>query len=312
MQTIAISLGGYQGPSSINTRAAARFGELLKQRLRDEISFELKGDIHAFGRSSSELPDMVASGELSACYISTLRFAAWVPELKIFELPFVVRDRSTVIGALEGPLGARLRERMHERSPFRVLGFWDNGFRHVTNKVRPIRTPHDCKGIRIRTQKSALIGEALSAMGFEPTGTDIKDFVDTITSDRFDAQENPLTNIFHFSVQRYHRYITLTGHIFGASLLVCNAEQYRGWPADVQQAVDEAGREASRFQRALAASEDEDVLKKIDPRENELIRLTPEEHAAFRKAAEPVIAKHRGAFDSRLLACLDGDRSEAS
>jgi TRAP-type transport system periplasmic protein len=304
MQRITISLGGYQGPSSINTRAAAHFGKRLQERVGDRVSFELKGDIHLFGRMSSELPALVESGELSACYISTLRFASWVPELAIFELPFVVRDRPTVIGALEGPLGAYFRQRMHERSPYRVLGFWDNGFRHVTNKVRPIRTPADCKGIRIRTQKSALIGEALSAMGFEPTGTDIKDFVDNIAGDRFDAQENPLTNIFHFGVQRHHRYITLTGHIFGASLLVCNAAQYRGWPGDVRQAVDEAGDEASTFQRALAASEDEDVLAKIDPRENELIRLTADEHAAFRKAVEPVLAKHRGEFDPKLFEYL--------
>jgi TRAP-type C4-dicarboxylate transport system substrate-binding protein len=301
MQTIPISLGGYQGPSSINTRAAAHFGERLEQRLGDRISFELRGDIHLFGHMSSELPALVERGELTACYISTLRFASWVPELKIFELPFVVRDRPTVVGALEGPLGAYFRQRMHERSPYRVLGFWDNGFRHVTNKVRPIRTPADCRGIRIRTQKSALIGEALSAMGFEPTGTDIKDFVDNIAGDRFDAQENPLTNIFHFGVQRYHRYITLTGHIFGASMLVCNAEQYRSWPPEVREAVEEAGAEASRFQRALAASEDEDVLKKIDPRENELIQLTDDEHAAFRKAVEPVLAKHRSEFDPRLF-----------
>jgi TRAP-type transport system periplasmic protein len=278
MQPVAISIGGYQGPSSINTRAAARFGELLNERLGEGVAFELKGDIHLYGRMSSELPAMVASGELSACYISTLRFAQWVRELEIFELPFVVRDRPTVIAALEGPLGEHFRARMHEHSPYRVLGFWDNGFRHVTNKVRPIRTPADCK--------------------------DIKDFVDAIETDRFHAQENPLTNIFHFHVQRYHRYITLTGHIFGASLLVCNAEQYRGWPADVQKAVDEAGAEASRLQRALAASEDEDVLKKIDPRENELIRLTSDEHAAFRRAVEPVIARHRGKFDPKLFEYL--------
>jgi len=301
MQPIRISLGGYQGPSSINTRAAARFGEILTQRLGDRVSFELKGDIHEFGRKSGELPAMVASGELSACYISTLRFTSWVPQLKIFELPFVVRDRPTVTRALDGELGTLFRERLHERSPFRVLGFWDNGIRHVTNKVRPLRAPADCTGIRIRTQVSPLIGEALAAIGFQPMGTEIKEFVDQIATDRFDAQENPLTNIFHFGVQRYHRYITLTGHIFGASAFVCNAEHYRTWPAPVQEAVDAAGREATQLQRSLAASEDEDILARIDPRDNELIRLTPDEHAAFRKAAEPVLAKHRSEFEPRLF-----------
>ena len=304
MQSIRISLGGYQGPSSINTRAAARFGEVLGQRLGDRVSFELKSDIHDFGRSSGELPVMVASGELSACYISTLRFTSWAPQLAMFELPFVVRDRPTVIRALDTELGRVFSERLHERSPFRVLGFWDNGIRHVTNKVRRIRTPGDCKGIRIRHQVSGLIGEALAAIGFEPIGTDIKDFVDHIATDRFDAQENPLTNIFHFGVQRYHRYITLTGHIFGVSAFVCNAEQYRAWPADVRDAVDIAGHEATQLQRTLAASEDEDILTRIDPRENELIRLTRDEHAAFRKAVEPVVAKHRGKFEPRLFEYL--------
>ena len=304
MQSIRISLGGYQGPSSINTRAAARFGEVLGQRLGDRVSFELKSDIHDFGRSSGDLPVMVASGELSACYISTLRFTSWAPQLAMFELPFVVRDRPTVIRALDTELGRVFSERLHERSPFRVLGFWDNGIRHVTNKVRPIRTPGDCKGIRIRHQVSGLIGEALAAIGFEPIGTDIKDFVDHIATDRFDAQENPLTNIFHFGVQRYHRYITLTGHIFGVSAFVCNAEQYRAWPADVRDAVDIAAHEATQLQRTLAASEDEDILTRIDPRENELIRLTRDEHAAFRKAVEPVVAKHRGKFEPRLFEYL--------
>jgi TRAP-type C4-dicarboxylate transport system substrate-binding protein len=304
MQPIRISLGGYQGPSSINTRAAARFGEVLGQRLGDRVSFELKSDIHDFGRSSGELPVMVASGELSACYISTLRFTSWAPQLAIFELPFVVRDRPTVIRALDTELGRVFSERLHERSPFRVLGFWDNGIRHVTNKVRRIGTPGDCKGIRIRHQVSGLIGEALAAIGFEPIGTDIKDFVDHIATDRFDAQENPLTNIFHFGVQRYHRYITLTGHIFGVSAFVCNAEQYRAWPADVRDAVDIAAHEATQLQRTLAASEDEDILTRIDPRENELIRLTCDEHAAFRKAVEPVVAKHRGKFEPRLFEYL--------
>jgi TRAP-type transport system periplasmic protein len=216
----------------------------------------------------------------------------------------VVRDRPTVIRALDAELGRLFSERLHERSPFRVLGFWDNGIRHVTNKVRRIRTPGDCKGIRIRHQVSGLIGEALAAIGFEPIGTDIKDFVDHIATDRFDAQENPLTNIFHFGVQRYHRYITLTGHIFGVSAFVCNAEQYRAWPADVRDAVDIAGHEATQLQRTLAASEDEDILTRIDPRENELICLTADEHAAFRKAVEPVVAKHRGAFEPRLFEYL--------
>ena len=304
MKSIELKLGGYQGPTSINTRSAVRFGEALKARIGERVTFELIGSVLALGRSSGDLPHMVESGELSMCYMSSVRFASVVPELKILELPFVVRDRETAIKALDGDLGAIFTRAMHERTPFRVLGFWDNGFRHVTNRVRPIRKPEDCSRIRIRTQMSELHAEALGAIGFEPIPVDIKEFVDQIATDRFQAQENPLTNTFHFGVHRYHRYVTLTGHLFGASVFVCNAKLYDGWPADVQAAVDHAAREATALQRKLAAEEDEQVLKQLNPRDNEVIHLTPAEHDAFVKAVEPVRARHSADLDPRLVEYL--------
>ena len=301
MDPIAIKLGGYQGPTSINTIAAARFGEALRRELANRVSFELLGDVLALGRRSGDLPDMVESGELALCYISTVRFAPSVPELKLFELPFVVRDRVNAMKALDGALGMLLKRRMHERTPFRVLGFWDNGFRHVTNKVRPIRSPQDCKGIRIRTQMSDLHAQALRALGFEVIPADIKEFTQQIGTDRFQAQENPLTNTFHFGVQRHHRYITLTGHFFGASALVCNERLFQSWPRSVQKAVESAAREATALQHELAARGDEEVLARIDPRENEVIRLTSAERDAFVEAVRPVLERHRQALDPKLL-----------
>jgi TRAP-type C4-dicarboxylate transport system substrate-binding protein len=301
MRSIVIKLGGYQGPSSINTRGAVRFGEALKRELAERVQFELIGDVLALGRKSGDLPDMVESGELTMCYMSTVRFAPAVPELKLLELPFVVRNRPAAIKALDGELGALFTQRMHERTPFRVLGFWDNGFRHFTNRVRPIRTPADCKGLRIRTQMSELHAEALATIGFEPIPVDIKEFVEQVGTDRFQAQENPLTNTFHFGVQRLHRFITLSGHLFGASAFICNAKVYESWPTDVQQAVERAAREATDLQRKLAAQEDEDILAQVDSRQNDVIKLSPAEHDAFVKAVEPMLARHRKTLDPKLF-----------
>jgi TRAP-type C4-dicarboxylate transport system substrate-binding protein len=301
MKSIELKLGGYQGPTSINTRSAVRFGEALKARLGDRVTFELIGSVLALGRSSGDLPHMVESGELSMCYMSSVRFASVVPELKILELPFVVRDRETAIKALDGDLGAIFTRAMHERTPFRVLGFWDNGFRHVTNRVRPIRKPEDCSQIRIRTQMSELHAEALGAIGFEPIPVDIKEFVEQIGTDRFQAQENPLTNTFNFNVHKVHRYFTLSGHFFGTSALICSKAQYATWPEKLQKAVETAGREATAHQHALAAAEDDEVLAQIDPKENDIIRLTPQEREAFVKAVEPVLAKHRKSLDPKLF-----------
>jgi len=298
---IPIKVGGYQPPASIHNQAARKLGALLEQRLGDRIAFELIGSVLDLGRPSADLPVMVETGELSACYMSTVRFARDVPELQLLELPFLIRDREAAWRALDGALGQRFTRRLQETTPFRVLGLWDNGFRHLTNRVRPIRRPEDCRGLRIRTQPSELHGEVFRALGFVPIAADIKQFVAEIGGDTFDAHDNPLTNIYTFGVHRHHRYITLTSHFFGASVLIVNARHYESWPDDVREAVDEAARQATALQRELAASEDADVLARLDTRDNEVARLTAAEQAAFVDAVQPVLARHRARLDPKLF-----------
>ncbi len=274
MTAIGLKFGGYQEPASIHNQAAGRFGELLRKKLGDRISFELIGSILKLGRPSGDLVPMTETGELSFCYMSTVRFSRAAPELQILELPFVVKDRASVFRALDGEFGQGAARKINENMRCRHLGFWDNGFRHLSTRVRPIRKPEDYRGIRIRTQLSELHGEVFRTLGFEPLPVDIKEFTEQIGGDRFQAQDNPLTNISNFGVHNHHRYITLSSHFWGASAFVCNAEQYRSWPQDVQAAVDAAAKEATAYQRQLAAAEDAEMLKKFDPAKNDLIRLT--------------------------------------
>jgi tripartite ATP-independent transporter DctP family solute receptor len=303
---IVLRFGGYQEPESVHNRAAARFGELLKQALGERVAFELIGSILKLGYRSGDLVPMVERGELSFCYMSTVRFSKAAPELQLLELPFVVGDRASAFKVLDGALGERARREIEAKTACRVLGYWDNGFRHLTNRVRAIRTPADCRGIRIRTQMSELHGETFRALGFEPLAIDIKEFTEQVSGERIQAQDNPLTNIYHFGVHNHHRYITLTGHFWGASVLVCNAAHYRSWPKDVQAAVDAAAKDATAYQRKLAAAEDEAILAKLDPAQNEVIRLTDAERAAFIKAVEPVIQKHRSRLDTTQLSRAAG------
>jgi TRAP-type transport system periplasmic protein len=301
---LVLKFGGYQEPASIHNRAAGRFGELLRRALGDRISFELIGSVLKIGRRSGDLVPMVERGELTFCYMSTVRFSKFAPSLGLLELPFVVRERRAAFHTLDGEYGGKAARLIEQNTPCRVLGFWDNGFRHLSNRVRPIRKPEDCRGIRIRTQMSDLHGEAFRALGFEPLAIDIKEFTEQIGGERIQAQDNPLTNIYNFGVHNHHRYITLTSHFWGASCFVCNAAEYRGWPEDVRIAVDAAAQDATAYQRQLAAAEDAEILSKLDPAKNEVIRLTGAERAAFVKAVEPVLARHRREFDAKLFKSL--------
>lgn len=309
MDPIRIRLGGYQGPASVHTRAARRFGEVLRRDLGTGVTFELIESVIDRGRSSGELPVMVEHGELDLCYISTVRYTPYVREFELLELPYVAADRIAVHAALDGALGARLRERLDANSPFRLLDFWDNGYRHLSNRVRPIRTPADCAGLRIRTQLSALHGEVFRALGFVPVPTDIKRFIEEIAGDVFDAQDNPLTNIYNFGIHRHQPHITLTGHLFGASGLICNAARFDGWPAEVRAAVIGAAREATVHQRMLAMAEDDAMLAKFAEEGVNVVHLTAVERNAFVEAVAPVLERHRKAFDPTLLAGLQGGKA---
>jgi len=301
---LVIRFGGYQEPASIHNRAAARFGELLRERLGERVVFELIGSIVKLGRPAGDLVPMVERGELSLCYMSTVRFSRAAPELQLLELPFIVTDRAVAFRALDGEYGELARRQVNAKTACRLLEYWDNGFRHLSNRVRPIRTPEDCRGIRIRTQTSELHGEVFRVLGFEPIASDIKEFVEQIGGERFQAQDNPLTNIYNFGVHHHHRYITLTAHFWGGSALVCNAAHYAGWPVEVRAAVDAAGRDATTYQRQLAAAEDAEIMARLDPTENDVIRLTEGERAAFVRAVAPVLQKYRRQLDPKLFASL--------
>lgn len=301
MKPITITLGGYQSPASVHNRAAARFGELLRQRLGDRVDFRLIPNVLELGRGSGDLPKMVENGELSLCYISTVRFAEAVPQFRVFELPFIVKDRRKTMDTLNTRRFPDLAQRMRERTPFRLLGVWDNGFRQLTNRVRPIRRAADCRALRIRTQMSALHGEVFAALGFVPVAADVKEFVEQIASDRFQAQDNPLTNIYHFGVHHHHRYLTLTGHFFGISAFICSEAHFRNWPREVREAVEQAAGEATALQHELAAAEDAAILAKLDPHRNEVIELGAAERAEFVATVRPVIDRHRRGIGAELI-----------
>jgi tripartite ATP-independent transporter DctP family solute receptor len=304
MTPIFLKFGGYQEPASVHNQAAGRFGALLNERLGGRVSFELIGSVLKIGRSSGDLVPMVESGELSFCYMSTVRFSKAAPGLQLLELPFIVQDRAAAFRALDGEFGAKARREIEAGGKCRILGFWDNGFRYLSNRVRPIRKPEDCKGLRIRTQMSDLHGEVFRALGFEPMPCDIKEFIDLVGGDTFHAQDNPLTNIYNFGVHKHHRHITLTAHFWGASAFACNAAQYAGWPKDVQDAVRAAAKEATAYQRQLAAAEDAEIMKKLDPAQNEVIELTDAERGAFRRAVQPVLDKYRRSLGPQAFAEL--------
>jgi TRAP-type transport system periplasmic protein len=294
--------GGYQGEDSVHTRAL----RVLEAEIgrAGGVEVEVTPNITAQGRKASDLLTLVESGDLDLCYFSSSYLAGRVPSLRVLDLPFLVTDRERAYRALDGDLGNRLAEDIRGATGFRVLAFWDNGFRHFSNRLRPIRHPRDCAGMKIRTLDNALHQQVFRALGFEPVTIDVKDMPAAIASGAVDAQENPLTNTLNFGLHRTHRHISMTSHFFGVALVLANRANFDGWPADTRQLVGKAVANATRAQRGFAAREDVDCLARLQADGCEIVIADGIDRPAFEAAVADIRETEIARLDPALLRAL--------
>jgi len=297
---VLLKFAGYQSENSVHTRAGRLFARRVTE-LCPEVEVSVLADVTQTGRGSWDLRDMLAGGEIDFCYFSTGGFAAKVPALGVIDLPFVVHDRAKAFAVLDGPVGQGIVRDIETQSPFRFLGFWDNGIRHISNARRPIRSPADCRGLRMRTLNNKLYLAMMRAVGFESLTTDAAFLKKVCASGEVDCQENPLTNILHFGLWECHPHVTMTAHVFGAGLFVANRAAFDGWPGPVREAVLAAAREATLANRRYAAEDDTLCRVELEKKGTRFVDLTPAERGLFRDAAADVVRPYRDALDPAVV-----------
>ena len=157
MAETIVRMGGYQGARSVHTRAGHILGREFLERAGDGYRFDFREDVTALGRPSIDLFAMVEGDELDLCYFASSYLAHRVPDLAVFDLPFPITSRAGHLSqARRRARPAASPERSPQNTGFVLLGYWDNGFRHFSNRLRPIRRPEDCHGLSIRTMNSAV------------------------------------------------------------------------------------------------------------------------------------------------------------
>ncbi len=296
--------GGYQPSRSIHNAAMRRFGEALALRFGDECRFSLVEDVTAQGHKASDLLDLVEGADLDLCYFATSYLAARVPDLAVFDQPFPTMERAELFARLDGASGAMLTRAIASATGFEALAFWDNGLRHISNRLRPIVRPVDCEGLTIRVLPSQLYAATFRALGAAPEVIDVKDLRRAILDGRVDAQENPLTNIVTFGLDEAHRHISLTGHFQGIALVLANRSRFEQLPGDARAGIAECLAKATRLQRELAVQEDTDCLALLEARGVAVVRPEALDLAGFRAAVAGVAASSGAGVDPALLSQL--------
>lgn len=305
--TLPFRFGGYQTETSVHTRALRVLAAELETRLGGAAQVAVTANVADLGRKAVDLLTMVAQGEVDLCYFaSSYVDPAQAPALGLLDLPFLVTDRARVYAQLDGALGARVAEEVAHATPYRVLGFWDNGFRHLSNGVRPIRGPADCRGLRLRTTTSALHQEIFASYGFVPVVVDPAKLAEAVQTGVVEAQENPLANLVQFGIYRTHRYVSLTSHFFGCALLLVNRAWHDRLPASARTALEESASAATQAQRRFAIEEDARCLDLLTREGVEIIPAEAVDRGAFQAASASIVAREARRIGPALLADWQG------
>jgi TRAP-type C4-dicarboxylate transport system substrate-binding protein len=280
-------------------------GDRLVAEFGKAVDIKYIWNVMDLGYKGGDLLWMAEHGILTLSYQSTSYLADRVPELEFADLPFLFEGVREARAAMDGRLGAWLSRKIEERIPgYRLLGYFENGYRHVSNRLRPVRTPADLKGMRIRLMPGKVHARSFEQLGALPFSLDLKPGLEAIVSGAVDAQENPLANTVDYGAHKVHRYHTLTAHCYLSRGIYMNRAEFERWPKELQQAIQSAAREAIDAQRDLAIKEEKTARKVIESTGGEVVELTAEERAAFARAVKPLHDEARQRFGEEVFGLL--------
>lgn len=301
---IQIRMGGY-GPSTTTcSRGLKVMGDRLQAQFGDAVDVKYIWNVMDLGYQGGDLLWMAEHGILTLAYQSTSYLADRVPELELADLPFLFEGIEDARAAMDGKLGGYLSGKIEERVGYRILGYFENGYRHISNRLRPVRTPADLAGMRVRLMPGKMHARSFAALGAVPCPLDLKPGLEAVISGAVDAQENPLANTVDYGAHKVHRYHTLTGHCYLSRGIYCNRAAFDSWPEEFQTGILEATREAVKVQRKLAVEEEDIARQTIEREGGEVLELTPAERAAFARAVKPLHDEARQRYGEEMFALL--------
>jgi len=299
---IEIRMGGY-GPATTGfSQALKRIGNRLAGRFGDRVDIKYVWNIMDLGYRAEDILWLVEHGLLTLGYQSSSYLTDRVPELGFVDLPFLFARTEDARAAIDGALGQFLARKIESQIDYRILGFFENGFRHLSNRVRAVHRPADLAGLRIRVLPSQVQARTFELLGAVPLRLDLTEAIAMIKSAAIDAQENPLTNTVTYGVHNFHRFHTLTSHFYVSRPIFLHRPTFEGWPADLQEEMRAAVTEAIAFQRDLHEREEKDARRAIEAAGCEVVELGAEEHAAFVAAVQPLLREARSQYGEELFA----------
>ncbi|HRO13750.1 MAG TPA: DctP family TRAP transporter solute-binding subunit [Paracoccus sp. (in: a-proteobacteria)] len=266
----------------------------------------VKVEVFAGGQlgTEKEMVEGLQFGSVQGAVIGSGSFQSVEPKLGLIEMPYAWDSREQAFAALDGKLGEAFADLLRAKG-IEVLGWWENGYRQVTNSKHPINTPADLQGLKIRVTPDKVRLETFEALGAQPAPLAFGELYSALQQGVFDAQENPLPIIYSSSFFDVQKYVSMTSHVWGAACLVVSSQVWDGLSPEDQAAVKAAAQHWAGEQRRMVAEGEADTIAKLKEKGMEFNEV---DKAAFVGAVQPVWDSHREGYGKDLMAVYESYR----
>jgi tripartite ATP-independent transporter DctP family solute receptor len=278
---IEIKFGHVGEPGSLFAASAEEFAKRANAKLGDKAKVVVYGSSQLGG--DKELLQKLKLGTVDMALPSTV-MSSEADIFGVFEMPYLVKDREHM-KRIEKELFWSKIEPAAEKKGLKVIAVWENGYRHITNNKRPINTPDDLKGIKLRVPEGKWRVKMFQVYGANPSPMKFSEVFTALQTGVMDGQENPFTQIYSAKFQEVQKYLSLTGHVYTPAYVTVGARKWATLPADVRKILEDTAKETQAFVYERAAKDDEDLLNKIKAAG---VQVNTPNKDAFVAASKPV------------------------
>ena len=283
----------------------------VRERTQGRINIKLYPGVSLIQGDQTREFSALRQGVIDMAIGSTINWSPQVKQLNLFSLPFLMPDYAATDALTQGAVGKSLFQTL-EKAGVVPLAWGENGYREITNSKKPIKSPADLKGMKIRVVGSPLFLDTFTALGANPTQMSWADAQPAMASGAVDGQENPLSV---YQAAKLHtvaqKYITLWGYMNDPLVFVVNKDIWNTWtPADreiVKQAAIDAGKEQIAIARKGLVEADKPLVKQLTANGVTVTELSAAERDAFVQATRPVVEKWKGQIGADLVAQAEKD-----
>ena len=281
-QANKLTLGHGAAPGNPRHEAAVKFAEVVKAKSAGRVEVQVAPSAQL--GDDAAMVTAVRTGALDMTANSQGAVSVAVPEYAAYGMPFMFSTPAQAFKLLDGPLGQELAQKSADKGMV-VLGYWDNGIRHMSNSKRPISRVEDMKGLKMRTPPDAVLVDIMQALGAEAQQIKFAELYVALQQGVVDGQENPLVNIHASKLYEVQKHLALTSHMFQMTPFLMSKRTWDRLSDADKKAVQDAALEATALQRKLSADADAKLLDDLKARG---VLVTTVDTAAFAKATSAV------------------------